>query len=76
MFPPAECGRRPGFAKPSKIVGGVDASWGEIPWQVSLQEGLQHFCGATIIGERWLLSTAHCFNQYVGQLGIGGGAWR
>uniref|UniRef100_A0A670ZMF0 Peptidase S1 domain-containing protein n=1 Tax=Pseudonaja textilis TaxID=8673 RepID=A0A670ZMF0_PSETE len=59
----AECGRRPGFSKAMKIVGGLEASHGEVPWQVTLKEGLQHFCGAVIIGERWLLSAAHCFNQ-------------
>ncbi|XP_071583518.1 transmembrane protease serine 9 [Heliangelus exortis] len=59
---PQECGERPGFSKPSKIVGGTDASRGEIPWQVSLKEDSSHFCGATIIGDRWLLSAAHCFN--------------
>ncbi|KAM9265696.1 transmembrane protease serine 9 [Morus bassanus] len=77
---PQECGGRPGFSKPSKIVGGTDASRGEIPWQVSLKEDSRHFCGATIIGDRWLLSAAHCFNEtnpeeieaYVGTTSLNG----
>ncbi|XP_009637181.1 transmembrane protease serine 9 [Egretta garzetta] len=77
---PQECGGRPGFSKPSKIVGGTDASRGEIPWQVSLKEDSSHFCGATVIGDRWLLSAAHCFNEtnpeeieaYVGTTSLNG----
>ncbi|NWS77009.1 TMPS9 protease, partial [Crotophaga sulcirostris] len=77
---PQECGGRPGFSKPNKIVGGTDASRGEIPWQVSLKEDSRHFCGATIIGDRWLLSAAHCFNEtnpeeieaYVGATSLNG----
>uniref|UniRef100_A0A8C0BVI9 Peptidase S1 domain-containing protein n=1 Tax=Buteo japonicus TaxID=224669 RepID=A0A8C0BVI9_9AVES len=76
----SECGGRPGFSKPSKIVGGTDASRGEIPWQVSLKEYSIHFCGATVIGDRWLLSAAHCFNEtnpeeieaYVGTTSLNG----
>ncbi|KFQ17790.1 Transmembrane protease serine 9, partial [Merops nubicus] len=63
-----------------KIVGGTDASREEIPWQVSLKEDSEHFCGATIIGDRWLLSAAHCFNEtnaeeieaYVGTTSLNG----
>uniref|UniRef100_I3N156 Transmembrane serine protease 9 n=1 Tax=Ictidomys tridecemlineatus TaxID=43179 RepID=I3N156_ICTTR len=72
---PQECGARPAMEKPTRIVGGLGAASGEVPWQVSLKEGPRHFCGATVVGDRWLLSAAERVQAHLGTaslLGVGG----
>jgi len=45
----------------SRIVGGQEASPHSFPWSVSLKVSWgTHFCGGSIINERFILTAAHC----------------
>ncbi|XP_048196329.1 anionic trypsin-2-like [Perognathus longimembris pacificus] len=44
-----------------KIVGGYTCAKNSLPYQVSLNNGLSHFCGGSLINDHWVLSAAHCY---------------
>lgn len=44
-----------------KIIGGVQSKQGEFPYIVSLYSKFYgHFCGGSLIAQRWVLTAAHC----------------
>ncbi|XP_051830619.1 chymotrypsinogen B-like [Antechinus flavipes] len=43
-----------------RIANGKEAVPGSWPWQVSLQRRGAHFCGGTLISNKWVVTAAHC----------------
>ena len=59
------------FCDDGRVMGGCVTSIDEFPWQVSLFRtggGTQlgtHFCGGSVVAERWVLTAAHCVDDLV-----------
>uniref|UniRef100_U5EPL4 Putative serine-type endopeptidase n=1 Tax=Corethrella appendiculata TaxID=1370023 RepID=U5EPL4_9DIPT len=51
------CGK---ITRNARIVGGFNAKKGEIPYIASLTKHGSHFCGATILNDRFLVTAGHC----------------
>uniref|UniRef100_A0A1Q3FNW4 Putative trypsin-like serine protease n=1 Tax=Culex tarsalis TaxID=7177 RepID=A0A1Q3FNW4_CULTA len=47
----------------SRIIGGVNAKSGEIPWHVAIYVEDQYQCGGSIISSRSILTAAHCLTK-------------
>ncbi|XP_056659781.1 transmembrane protease serine 11B-like protein [Monodelphis domestica] len=59
------CGRRAKVSSAyDRIKGGSAAQEGEWPWQASLKLKNRHYCGASLISNRWLVTAAHCFREH------------
>ncbi|KAG7295693.1 hypothetical protein JYU34_021979 [Plutella xylostella] len=72
-----QCGTRSVNFNPTrkaKIVGGSEIPYGAFPWQVEVQMldpdklSFEHHCGGAVIGEKLVVSAAHCFDRQPLQL--------
>ncbi|XP_044759117.1 trypsin-1 isoform X1 [Coccinella septempunctata] len=64
-FADIECGQHK-TVRNAKIVGGEDAEKAEFPWLVSITRRGGHFCGGTLISNRFVLTAGHCLCTGIG----------
>ena len=75
-FLPEQCGVRPLEYLSGRIVGGHEAWFGQVPWQtlivMSRIFGLIKYptCGGVLIGDRWILTAAHCNPGWLGTMQV------
>ncbi|XP_026462799.1 lectizyme-like [Ctenocephalides felis] len=55
-----------------RVVGGHTASEHQFPWQVSLQRNKDHFCGGSVLNEKWVVTAAHCISGTFGFEAVAG----
>ncbi|RWS25124.1 uncharacterized protein B4U80_09205 [Leptotrombidium deliense] len=71
-----QCGSRPLEELIGRVVGGENTVYGQVPWQVLIKEsrlfGWLSFrkCGGVLIGDRWVLTAAHCQAGWLGSLDV------
>lgn len=49
-----------GSSQYGRIVGGYKADIEDNPWQVALLYEGNFICGGSIIGKKWIITSAHC----------------
>ncbi|XP_070690985.1 transmembrane protease serine 9-like [Pempheris klunzingeri] len=52
-----------------RIVGGYECSPHSQPWQVSINIGY-HYCGGSLINDRWIISASHCWQNPYSQIAV------
>ena len=54
-----------GKMNPRRVFGGIDTGVNQYPWMAIILYQNDYKCGATLINDRYVLTTANCFHDYI-----------